>query len=551
MNSEKLYDAITLIDDDLIDEAGCYVPKTRKTIRWKRWTALAACLALVVGASGAAWLGLFDGMGASESSPGANTGEGVDGGSVFMSYAGPVFPLTVQENTDGLTAQRDITLDFLPWAKLWISNEEEAAARTDLTEEDRQAVLEDYNEWFPDGGRYTSSTDLLVTDDYTLTNTSAEDKTVTLLYPFVSSLMDLDVRLPSLTVNGTEQEPDLLYGLYAGGFQGVLGADDPEGSANLEPLTSWEGYKTLLSDGSYLEAAMDNPVDLTGIPVTVYEFSDPWGPEENKSVPNPSVRVTFDLDYDKTTVLSYGFHSGSFDVESGTMGQGFSIPQSFQPGYGEPYYLIVLGDDVKNMEINGYVTGGWDTQKKLDDFGVDVRRYEDDLDSILRKAVRYIYDNNSWQYGDNLAVDYETYYTLFCDYLTTYGVLAENRKDRYDTGWLEELSEVGSVDRVCWLKAQVTIPAGGQTTVAATMKKAASFDYYSGKTENRHIKGYDMVTRLGSTLSFTEQRATLEDRGQIEIVRQNFGFDLASGIKTVLLDPATEHFYLEVRHVQS
>ena len=140
MNAELLYDAITLIDDDLIEEAGTYAPQKRKIIHWKRWSALAACLVLVVCAGSAAWFGLFGGMGAAngESSLGANVGEGFDGGSTFMSYAGPVFPLTALEDTEGLTARRDITLDFLPWVKVWLSNEEEAASRTDLTEEERQ-----------------------------------------------------------------------------------------------------------------------------------------------------------------------------------------------------------------------------------------------------------------------------------------------------------------------------------------------------------------------------------------------------------------------------
>jgi len=553
MSTEKLYEAITLIDDDLIDEAGIYIPKKRKVIHWKRWSALAACLVLAVGIGSAAYFGLFDGMGASsaDGSPNASVGEGFDGGSTFMSYAGPVFPLTTLENSDGITATRNITLDFLPWAKVWLSNQEEAASRTDLTEAERQEVLNSYNEWFPEGGRYTTSTDLLVTDEYTLTNTTDEDQTVTLLYPFVSGLMDLDARLPALTVDGAETEPGLLYGLYAGGFQGVLGADDPNGGANLEPLTSWEGYKALLADGSCLAAATEDPVDLTQTPVIVYEFTDPQGPEESKSIPNPSVRVTFDLDYDKTTVLTYGFHSGSFDPENGKMGRGFSIPQSFQPDYGEPFYLIILGDDVENMAVDGFVTGGWDTQKKLDDFSVDVQRYETDLDSILRKAVSYIYDNNSWQYGDNLAVDFETYYALYCDYLTTYGILAENCKDRYDLGMLEELSEVGSVDRVCYLQTQVTVPAGSTVSVEAVMNKAASYDFYCTHTKNQKVKGYDMVTQLGSTLTFTNQDATLLDRGLIEIVRQNFGFDLDAGIKTVELDPAAEHYYLEVIRSES
>ena len=82
------------------------------------------------------------------------------------------------------------------------------------------------------------------------------------------------------------------------------------------------------------------------------------------------------------------------------------------------------------------------------------------------------------------------------------------------------------------------------------MQKAASFDFYCAHTDNQKVKGYDMVTQLGSSLSFTGQRATLLDRGLIEIVRQNFGFDLAANIKTVELDPSVEHYYLEVKQIK-
>lgn len=55
------------------------------------------------------------------------------------------------------------------------------------------------------------------------------------------------------------------------------------------------------------------------------------------------------------------------------------------------------------------------------------------------------------------------------------------------------------------------------------------------------------MTTLGSNLTCTEQTATLEDRGQIEILWQNFGFDLDAGIKTVELEAETEHYFLTVR----
>ena len=55
------------------------------------------------------------------------------------------------------------------------------------------------------------------------------------------------------------------------------------------------------------------------------------------------------------------------------------------------------------------------------------------------------------------------------------------------------------------------------------------------------------MTGMGSNLLFSSQNATLLDRGQIQIVRQNFGFDLEKGINQVELDLAQEHYYLEVR----
>lgn len=79
------------------------------------------------------------------------------------------------------------------------------------------------------------------------------------------------------------------------------------------------------------------------------------------------------------------------------------------------------------------------------------------------------------------------------------------------------------------------------------MCKNGSYDEYCAHTKNQGIYGYDLATGLGSNLTCTGQRAAIEDRGLIEIVRQNFGFDLQNGVKTVDLDPAQEHYYLEVR----
>ena len=46
MKSGKLLDAIGMVGDDLIDEARA---PQKKVIQWKHWTAIAACLAVLIG----------------------------------------------------------------------------------------------------------------------------------------------------------------------------------------------------------------------------------------------------------------------------------------------------------------------------------------------------------------------------------------------------------------------------------------------------------------------------------------------------------------------
>ena len=548
MKSDELLDAIGEAKDEYVQDVRN--AKVKKMPGWAKWTsAIAACLVLTIGVSL-----FFGGMGGNAGAGGS----GHEDGSTFMSYAGPVFPLTLREENAAISAERTVTMDFEPWVPVWISNEEEAASRTNLTEEEKQDVIDTYNEWYPEGGRYQSSGKILVSDTYTLTNSSSEDQTISILYPFASSLNGLSENRPTITINEEAINTELHAGSYAGTFQGAwenwAETHENPGSLNLQYIESWEGYETLLSDGSYLERALGDYPDLSHIPVIVYKFTDAWGPAEDDDagIPNPSMRIMFELDYDKTNVLSYGFHSGSNDRENGIMGRGFSIREEGERWYGNPYFLIIIGDDVQNMTYQGYVTGGWDTKNEVE-AGVTITRTESNLESALREAARFYYgemtDVENYVETDP-EYGFEMYYGLLKEHLVSYGVLSENGAARYDSGWIEELDVVG-VDRVFWLEAEITIPAGESVTVAATFKKEPSFDFHCANTENKGISGYDMVTALGSNLQFTQQIASIEDRGQIEIVRQNFGFDLENGIKEVTLDMNEPHYYLEVKENRS
>ena len=548
MKANDLLDLMGEVEDEYIHDAN--IDPTVKTAtlpkRMRKYAVIAACLALVVGIGSY----ILPRMGGTAGGGAA----GHEEGSTFMSYAGPVFPLTMWEENNDISAERDITMDFAPWVPVWISNEEEAASRTYLTEAERQEVLETYNKWFPEGGYYPSSNDIVVTDSYTLTNKDTAEQTIRVLYPFATDLHGIQENRPILTVEGETLKTKLHVGSYAGSFQGAwenwAETHENPGTMNLQYFESWEEYQTLLADGTYLQNALGGFIDLSHIPVTVYEFTEDWGPkdDDDAGIPNPTIRVMFELDYEKTKVLSNNFHGGYYDRENGVMGKSFSIREEGERNYGVPCHLIVIGDDVENLQYEGYATGGWDTEETVE-AGVTITRRETNLEEALRQAAGCNYQDilDVGNYSEAQSeYGFELYYGLLKAHLVEYGVLSSNGMERYDDGTIESLDVVG-VSRVCWVEAEVTIAAGESVTLQATMRKEPSYDFHCAARENKGVNGYDMVTALGSNLRITGQTARLEDRGQIEIVRQNFGFDLINDIYEVELDMTNPHYYLEVR----
>lgn len=96
MKAERLFRAIGLVDEGLI-EAAAETPAKKRPV-WRRYAAAAACLMVLCGA-GAAYLitGGFRGYGASAGGSGINNAGSAADAVAFMSYAGPVLPLTTAD----------------------------------------------------------------------------------------------------------------------------------------------------------------------------------------------------------------------------------------------------------------------------------------------------------------------------------------------------------------------------------------------------------------------------------------------------------------------
>lgn len=520
-HGERLFRILGLVDDDLVEEAASSAVSRRRIPR--QMLGLAACLVLVCG------LGLFwfRGGGAMKDAPsgGADSGglvsggggSGHDGGTVFMSYAGPVFPLTALEEESGLTAERALTWDFAPGA-------------------------------YGDGTPRQWGAE--VTDRYILSNSRPEDVTVTVLYPFAGNFDSLARVRPAAAVDGTEVETTLYAGPYAGSFSSAYGAEDPDhDTLNLAGLNSWEEYRALLEDGAYPEEALETYPTLD-IPVAVYRFSDFEAPHAQH--PAATQAVTFIIDPEVTEILSYGFNGMSWDEESGWRQYSYFVPDGVRR---EPAAkgLVVLGEDIGDYVLQGYEDGGCDVGDEITGVSCTVTREETTLDAVLDDLCReyeFFYTQGRAVDQENAfdAVPFAMYRGAVSQFLNQYGILSGRPKDRYADGRLDDiLSETLFHQRVLYLEFPVTVPAGGCATVECRMWKEPSYDFQCSGSENAGLQGYDLVTHLGSTLDFTRQTAAVENTEGVEIVRQSLGFDLEGGITSVELDPAEEHCCLEVR----
>lgn len=535
MKAERLFRVLGLIDPALAEEA-LEAPARRRESPWKRWGALAACLALVCGL-GFGWLvtGGFQGHGSSMSGgdagapaesgsasgnhegvtgPGAapedsSGGAGIEDGTTFMSYAGPVFPLSIVEDSTGLTAERVTTWDF-----------------AEGTYEDGSP-----RQWGAE-----------VTDAYVLTNTTDEDITVTALYPFAGSFDSLEKVLPTVKVEGRTAEAALYAGAYSGGFQSTFGGAELD-TMNLDSLDSWREYKALLEDGAYLKQALEGAPDLD-IPVTVYEFSDFSAPHERYQAATQAVSLT--IDEGKTKIFTYGFNGMEWD--GGFRRYSYFVPDGVRH---EPDYkvLIVLGEDIGDYALQGYQDGGCEAGEEIGGVSCTITRRETPLDEVLDRVCRYYMDfwtsQTDSRYGQ---IPYELYRGAAAELLERYSLLGGDPMDRYGDGRLDDLlSDALGQERVLYLSFPVTVPAGGSAAVECRFWKEPSYDYACSGSGNEGLQGYDLVTRLGSGLEFTRQRAVLVNTEGVALAEENFGFELENGVTEAELDLEQEHYYLELR----
>ncbi len=218
--SERLLDGIGEIRDEIIESAAALKDGKQYNLH-----ILVALITLaIITPIACVMVSFAGGMGGNASGIPVNYN-----GNVYQSYRGPVFPLTAAGEIGGVTAERNITLDFSPY-------------------ETQEATLED-------GTKYNTSEEAaIITDTYTLKNNGAEPMSLELLYPYQScGRKEAAGEYPDIQVDGKPSDSSLLLG------------------AEVEQRQSyWEDYQPLVGE-SMIHRSQPISADT---PVTVYTFSD-------------------------------------------------------------------------------------------------------------------------------------------------------------------------------------------------------------------------------------------------------------------------------------
>ena len=239
--------------------------------------------------------------------------QGMQMASIFMSYAGPVFPLTLSETENDIIVDRNISYDFLCPMKAYVFGAQMW----------KTAILS-----------------LIL----------PQKKNCKCHISFCRKLQELQKVLPTILVDGQQLSGKNYMQGYSGDFTGVYGADNPNGSENILPLDGWEGYKALMEDGSYKNAF--SPYPRSSSKVTVYTFTDFEAPEEYDAA---TEAISFAIDPDKTTIMQYGFEGRSTE-KMVSAGSSYFVPDNEQ-WRRKTKLLIVLGDDIGDYTLQGYKDG--------------------------------------------------------------------------------------------------------------------------------------------------------------------------------------------------
>lgn len=409
------------------------------------------------------------------------------GSGSFDSYRGPVLPLTAIGCDEALDTERRVNFDFSPY---------EAGER-----------------------------EIILTDAYRLTNPTSDPITAALAYPFQGALIDDARFFPTITAGGDAVETTLHLSL------------DAEGK--LSQAEDWEAYKAAMLETDYLsEALAEFPTIDT--PVTVYKIYDVQD-HSTEDVPYKYLALTYTPD---PGCAIWGYHCSDNENEDGTHFITLDVPQEdWQWGF---CYLLVEGGELRDFSQQGHhSTFPQKESNRLDGISATIEQF----DSTFGEMVQILAEH--YRTAPMYDARFENNPYITADALCRGALARIGNGDYHEFSTVHRiLSDVfGSVLSEEVLMYQVfslTLAPGETVALDITYHQGASRDFGGFASATN---GYDLATKLGSTLTLDTQSASVSGYDFITIAEQNFGFNVEAGIDAVPLDPAMERYYMKVKPI--
>jgi hypothetical protein len=402
----------------------------------------------------------------------------------FQTYSGPVLPLTSLSGADGIEVTRDVDFDFSPY----------------LAPNDYTVVA-------------TGAAG--ITDAYVLTNTTGESKQLELVYGFQASFIDHPDEFPVISLDGEPIQP-LLY-------------PSVDTAELVRHARNYDDFSRILEEQDFLTVALQKSEEFS-IPVTAYHYTD-LAYEGTEVAGHPMLTLKFSLD-ENTSVWAMGYDVAATDDDGREC-------LMFRVDRGEAW-LFTAGGKLIDPEFGG--NRDYNITEKSAIAGVTFQQE--------------IFEANLYDMIRQMAQDYD--YSTILDYTYTYltpEILIDGAVKRFPKedsvipyGMIQTLDglfhEVITEPRMMYLVFPVTLEPGQSMAVEASYIQEPCYDIGGPKHKR---EGYELATKLGSDLHFTDLGASLSHTESIELGKQNFGFDLEKGITDVALDLSVDRYYLEVK----
>ena len=386
----------------------------------------------------------------------------------YSGYSVPVLPMTSLSGAEDVTVERHLELDLSSYEtkpETWIDHEK-----------------------------------LLVKDTYRLTNTTAQEVTVELAYPFAGRLSDRAEEHPAITVEGDRVEGELYPSVDR--EEKVRGAD------------GWKDFAAAYGETDLLKEALAEAPDWEET-VTVYAFTDFDCEKIDVETGHLVFQVDYTLDYEKSTVWEYGAVYSSEDSENGTGAAAFHV-------YGEDTswaldhgWLIVLGEDIQDVKFQGYEDPWTEKEALREDITAKVDRYE----TTVSEAIWMLAEEYS-RTGD--ISDYEPFELATPERL--YDGAMKRLWESEQSGRYRHLGsvfqDVVSDLRMLYTVFEVELGPGETVTVEAEYLHEGSLHISERYAD---WSGYDIAATLGSDLAFTVQTVSVGgDTRFIQRIKQDW-----------------------------